>query len=280
MRLPFLRQPDPSAPAGDDAVAAARTQARRRLVGALVLLVVGVIVFPLLFETQPRPVAVDTPIVTARESAVPAPKAPNSPNATPAAPRPLPPDAGVEVQGAASAPLASAGDAPAPTSSPSPAVTAAATAARAPAVASAPAGLRAAASAPAPKPAAPTAAAERTAAKPAAAASKPAAPRAADGERAQAALAARPDKAPAAAPAAAANGRFVVQVGAFTDPATLREARARVEKLGLKTYTQVIEGDAGKRTRVRVGPFATREEATAAAARLKAAGLPGNVLAL
>jgi DedD protein len=71
-----------------------------------------------------------------------------------------------------------------------------------------------------------------------------------------------------------------VQVGAFTDPATLREARARVEKLGLKTYTQVIEGDAGKRTRVRVGPFATREEATAAAARLKAAGLPGNVLAL
>lgn len=80
--------------------------------------------------------------------------------------------------------------------------------------------------------------------------------------------------------AASAPGRFVVQVGAYTDPATLREARAKVEKLGLKTYTQVVESEGGKRTRVRVGPFATREEASAASARLKAGGLPGNVLAL
>jgi DedD protein len=270
MRLPFLRSPDPSAPAGDDAVAAARTQARRRLVGALVLLVVGVIVFPLLFETQPRPVAVDTPIVTAREAALPAPPAPRPVTATP---RPLPPDAGVEAQGAASAPVAS---------------TSPAAAASVPAVA-------------------PPAAAERVAAKPssaasqpAVAASKPAPVRGSDGERARALLQGKATATPAtpattatattAVTAAAAAspsttapetaGRFVVQVGAFTDPATLREARARVEKLGLKTYTQVIEGDAGKRTRVRVGPFATREEANAAAARLKAAGLPGNVLAL
>jgi DedD protein len=72
----------------------------------------------------------------------------------------------------------------------------------------------------------------------------------------------------------------VVQVGAYTDAATLRAARAKVEKLGLKTYTQVIEGDAGKRTRVRLGPYATRAEADAAAAKLKGAGLPANVLAL
>jgi DedD protein len=90
-----------------------------------------------------------------------------------------------------------------------------------------------------------------------------------------------PVASPAPIPAsAAAASRFVVQVGAFTDAATLRETRARVEKLGLKTYTQVIEGDAGRRTRVRVGPFATREEASAVAGRLKAAGLPGSVLAL
>jgi DedD protein len=93
--------------------------------------------------------------------------------------------------------------------------------------------------------------------------------------------AATPVASPAPVPAsAAAASRFVVQVGAFTDAATLRETRARVEKLGLKTYTQVIEGDAGRRTRVRVGPFATREEANAVAGRLKAAGLPGSVLAL
>jgi len=72
----------------------------------------------------------------------------------------------------------------------------------------------------------------------------------------------------------------VVQVGAFTDPATLRDARARVEKLGLRTYTQVVEVDGVPRTRVRVGPFATRDEASAAANKLKGAGLPANVLAL
>ena len=71
-----------------------------------------------------------------------------------------------------------------------------------------------------------------------------------------------------------------MQVGAYTDAATLREARARVERLGLKTYTQVIENDSGRRTRVRVGPFGTRDEAAAAAGRIKAAGLPANILAL
>jgi DedD protein len=71
-----------------------------------------------------------------------------------------------------------------------------------------------------------------------------------------------------------------VQVGAYSDANTLRETRQKVEKLGLRTYTQVIEGDAGKRTRVRVGPFGSREEAQAAAARLKAAGLPANLLTL
>ncbi|MFY9509713.1 MAG: SPOR domain-containing protein, partial [Rubrivivax sp.] len=88
------------------------------------------------------------------------------------------------------------------------------------------------------------------------------------------------DDKPAAAAAAAKEGRFVVQVGAYTDATALREARQKVEKLGLKTYTQVVETDAGKRTRVRVGPFATREEADGAGARLKAAGLPVAILTL
>ena len=71
-----------------------------------------------------------------------------------------------------------------------------------------------------------------------------------------------------------------MQVGAYGDPATLREARSKVEKLGLKTYTQVIEADGARRTRVRVGPFTTRAEAQAAVSKLKAAGLPGSLLTL
>ena len=73
-----------------------------------------------------------------------------------------------------------------------------------------------------------------------------------------------------------------MQVGAYADDTTLRETRQKVEKLGLKTYTQVIEGDtaSAKRTRVRVGPFDNRADAQAAAAKLKAAGLPANLLTL
>ena len=90
-----------------------------------------------------------------------------------------------------------------------------------------------------------------------------------------------PTNVPASAPAAASTAnRFVVQVGAFTDANALREVRQRVEKLGFKTYTQVIESDAGTRTRVRIGPYATREEADAASTKLKRAGLAPNVLAL
>ena len=48
----------------------------------------------------------------------------------------------------------------------------------------------------------------------------------------------------------------------------------------MKTYTQVAETPAGPRTRVRVGPFATRDEAERAAAKIKAAALPAAILAL
>ena len=39
-----------------------RTRAKRRLIGALVLVTIAVVGFPLLFETQPRPTLVDVPI--------------------------------------------------------------------------------------------------------------------------------------------------------------------------------------------------------------------------
>ena len=71
-----------------------------------------------------------------------------------------------------------------------------------------------------------------------------------------------------------------MQAGAYNDATKLRDARQKVERLGLKTYTQVIDSEAGKRTRVRVGPFATRQEADAVAAKVKAAGLQANVLTL
>ena len=83
---------------------------------------------------------------------------------------------------------------------------------------------------------------------------------------------------PAAAPAAAA--RFIVQVGAFSDAAKARETRLKVERAGLTTYTQVIESPEGKRTRVRVGPFASRAEADKAAAKIRGLDLNAAILTL
>ena len=85
---------------------------------------------------------------------------------------------------------------------------------------------------------------------------------------------------PAPEPGASASGRFVVQVGAYNDPDRLRAARQKVEKLGYKSYIQDVDSPTGKRTRVRVGPFASREEADAVAAKVKASGMQANILTL
>lgn len=250
MRLPFLRPREPkvdrprAAAATDEpaAIAAARTRARQRLVGALVLLVVGVIGFPILFETQPRALPMNTPIVVqgadaGRPALMPdAPAVPVKPvPPPPLAARTLPPsDAGIE----ATPPAASA-----------PTAASASALASSPALASVP-----------PMPAAPL--------------SSPA-------KRAPSAASAAPASAPSAPASEPAKGnRFVVQVGAFSDATALRDVRQKVEKLGFKTYTQVIEAEGVKRTRVRVGPYATRDEADAAAAKLKRGGLAPAVLAL
>jgi len=256
MRLPsFLQRKNKAEPAAaspasgqGEAVLAARTRARRRLIGAVVLLAAGVVGFPLLFETQPRPVPVDIPIEVARKDA---------PTAPAPLPRPLPPAAVPKPEPRLPDPVVITerpGEAGTEVPPPAAAASAASSAPKPERAASTP--TRVAASAAAPRSA--------SAAAPAAAD---------DGARAQALL-------NGTVPASAAASRFVVQAGAYTDAATLHEARQKVEKLGLKTYTQVIETEAGKRTRVRIGPFANRQEAEAAAARIKAAGLPAALLAL
>ena len=63
-------------------------------------------------------------------------------------------------------------------------------------------------------------------------------------------------------------------------PAKAREARQKVERAGLKTYTNVAETKDGKRIRVRVGPFANRAEADKAADKIKGLDLPAAILTL
>lgn len=252
---------------GDDQAAAAqpesvemmRRRAKHRLIGAVVLVLLGVVGFPLLFDTQPRPIPVDIPIEipdkgTSKPLAIPAP----SPDKPAAAPAPAP----VAV--------------PTPAPAPAPQVTASASLDNKEEIvapAKAPAG-----SAPAQDKPAPAA----VAAKPAKPASKPEpATRPDDGAKAKALLEGRPVAEVPDKPASdAAAGRFVVQVGAFADVAKARETRLKVEKAGLKTYTQVVETKDGKRIRVRVGPYASKAEADKAASKIKGLDLPAAVLTL
>ena len=72
-----------AAAAPAESVEAMRRRARHRLLGAAVLVLVGVIGFPLLFDTQPRPVAVDIPIeIPDRNKAKPLPLPGRRPRST------------------------------------------------------------------------------------------------------------------------------------------------------------------------------------------------------
>jgi len=72
----------------------------------------------------------------------------------------------------------------------------------------------------------------------------------------------------------------VVQVGSFAEETRAREARAKLERAGLKNYTQAVETKEGKRIRVRAGPFASKAEAERAAEKIKKLDLPASVLSL
>ncbi len=72
----------------------------------------------------------------------------------------------------------------------------------------------------------------------------------------------------------AAGERYAVQVAALQDTAKAGELEARVRAAGLPVYTDRL----GPLTRVRVGPFPTREAAQEAVRKLHAAGIKDAVL--
>ncbi len=247
----------PAAAAPAESVETMRRRARHRLLGAAVLVLVGVIGFPLLFDTQPRPVSADIPIeIPDRNKA--------KPLAVPAAPAAPKPEAAAKPDSDSSRRVASAAGV----------ITERADGSEITAPSSAKPEHK-----PEPKPE------PKVEAKPepkpeAKAESKQPAPKPAaseDSARARALL----EGGSASQAAAAENGaRYVVQVGAFADAAKAREVRQKLEKAGLKTYTNVAKTSDGDRTRVRVGPFATRADADKAAGKVKDLSLPAAVLTL
>jgi DedD protein len=215
-----------------ESIEAMRRRAKHRLIGASVLVLVGVVGFPLLFDTQPRPISVDIPIeIPDRNKVKPLPAPAPAPATTSAAPPVVSQASSAQP---ASAPAVAKVETPPPQPEPKPKAE--------------------------PKPEA-----------------RPAAP-VDDGSKAQALLEGKP-LAIATTPVIA-EGRFVVQVGAFAEAAKAREVRSKLEHAGMKTYTQVVDTKDGKRIRVRVGPFASKADAEKAAERVKGLDLQAAVLTL
>lgn len=234
--------------AQSESVEVMRRRAKYRLIGATVLVLIGVVGFPMLFDKQPRPIAVDTPI--------------DIPDKNKVLPLSVPAPAATDTARIERAEASAPADAPkeeivliAPTTKTAVEVSKPVAPPEAKVVAKS-----------AEKPV------EKVIEKPAAKVT----PRTDDGAKALALLQGRaPEK-----KVEAAEGRFVVQVGAFAEEAGARTVRLKVEAAGLKTYTHVAQTKEGSRIRVRTGPYSTRADAEKAAEKIKKLGLPAAILTL
>jgi DedD protein len=206
------------APGSVESIELVRRRARHRLIGAVVLVLIAVVGFPLMFDTQPRPVAMDTPILIPDRPTTAPLKVPKTKTADETSAKPLWPE---------------------------------------------------------PKP---LAAKEGSAAKEklvqAVKPKRPAEPSAkaqTDVNKANPSLDGKST--------AEVFERHVVQIGAYNDVTKVREVRRELEQAGLSTFIQVLDGKDGKSiTRVRVGPFSSREEAEKVAAKVRKLDLSPAVL--
>ena len=273
-----------------------KRKARRRLVGAVVLALAAAIVLPLLLEKDPKPLGEDVsvnipPIDDGRfvnklsgkdADAVPSTaKAPPGSPTTAVETAPAKADAPVvaatepkpaPTAGAAAAPKRSVAEAEqrmlAPSSKAAPA--------SAPVAASTPAAAVTAAKAPAAAPSPPPAATPVAAAAPQSASKAEPGPAAA----APAAVGTPPTKS-ATTPAATAPSRegFVVQLAAFADDKGAKSLAGKLKKGGYAAYVEPVETSRGTLWRVRVGGYASRADADAGRAKLKAEGQNGILTA-
>ncbi|OXI70723.1 sporulation protein [Burkholderia sp. AU31280] len=219
-----------------------KQRARRRLVGAIALVVAAVIVLPMVLDSHPKPVtddiAIDIPNRPAHQAVVPRDDDVSDVQAGVAHDEPPASDTAV-----AAVPAPAPKDAAKPVAKPEPTATASVTPPK-----------------PAPKPAA-------------APAPKPAAPKPAPATVANDG-AASPDSGDASSPASPAGARFAVQLGSFKDDATARSWATKLKSAGVPAYVEHRkQADGSTATLLRAGPFADRAAASAAIAKVREAGL-------
>lgn len=80
------------------------------------------------------------------------------------------------------------------------------------------------------------------------------------------------------AQAALKDQAWVVTLDAFSEKKNVTQLRTKLSAAGVKSYTEPVKTSKGELTRVRAGPFASKEAAEKARAKLEAMGLkPGAV---
>lgn len=100
-------------------------------------------------------------------------------------------------------------------------------------------------------------------------------PKADDAKRAAAILAGQA----AEAKPAAKGGEYLVLIGAFSNEANVKTLKAKLTEQGIKTFSEPLDTPQGKKTRVRAGPFASREAADKALEKMQRIGVSGVVAA-
>ena len=227
-----------------DPAAPFKVRARRRLIGAAALLLAAVILVPLLLDRAPRPAADNIPIDIPSEKQpftprISLPPVPD-PGQTPLAPPPEVPEVDkVKRENGAKSENSPKADA-APKGEPPKVTRSAAESKPAPK------------EAPAPKSAEPKA---RPATE-----SKVVEPKAAETS------------------ARSKAGRLLLQAAALSTVVAAQDLSERLRKAGFAPFTEKVDTADGVRFRVRVGPYATRDEAQRAQSKLRALGVSATLV--
>jgi DedD protein len=71
---------------------------------------------------------------------------------------------------------------------------------------------------------------------------------------------------------------FTIQVGVYSDLANVKQLQARLKQVGLDSHTESIATSKGEKIRLKAGRFNSRQEAAYALRKLQAADLTGMVI--
>lgn len=234
-----------------DPVLPEKKRARRRLIGAVALVLAAVIGLPMVLDSEPRPLADDIAIqIPSKDKpavgTVARTDAPSSSKVAASASL----DAKEEVVEAPAVPAPAEKEAPAIAESPKAKDNAA------------------------PKTSDKTAPPAIAKAEPKPADTHDKSDKTDDAARAKALLEGKPD------PKAAEKkpGKYVIQVAALATKEKVDELQGKLKGAGIKSYTEKIATASGDRTRIRVGPFASKEEAEKAKTKIVKIGLNGTLV--